>query len=522
MDGKEGAPYARDAANRGTSSRPTPATLVGEFRRISHVITWRCILLGENALTKFTLRWARRMGALAAMWLSCIVAFSGTASGQGNLAKLPGLTELQQPTATAVNVACVQFGPSGYVANPQGTPAERLFYTCRVMVQTANQLSGSGLTANSLNISNPELRTGVQAVSDVQGNAQKQIGIEAAKISPIGSRLFDLRSGARGLVVGVNGDQTQPSQRSLAQGAAGDKATGGGASADAAMDDRWGSFVNVGYNWGKVDETTLQDPYKFGSFNVLAGLDYRLTDSLVVGGAFSYSDTHSDYEQSLGNVKAATIGAAGYATWYSANWYVDGFLAYGNVDYDSTRIIFIPSNSSTPAINTTATSKPKGDQWSMSIGVGANYETGGMTVTPTARLGYIWVKNKAFSEEEPINGLGLAVDARTLESFQSALGVKLATVVSAASGVFVPYVSAQWMHEFKNDSPSIISKYVNDPFNTFFAIPTANPTRDYAVLVAGSSVTFPNNFSGFVQFSAALGLSDQTVYGAVLGVRKQF
>jgi outer membrane lipase/esterase len=470
-----------------------------------------------------TRRRALRGRVCAGICLTGLVIVSGTAAGQGNLATLPGLTDLQQPTATAVNTACVKFGTSGLVPNPSGTPEERLFYSCRVMVQTANKLQGSGATGLSLNIDNPQLRTGVQAVSDVQGNAQKQISSEAAKINLIGSRLLDLRSGARGFVVGVNGEPSRPAQASQAQRSDDSGARGGGASADSPLDDRWGGFINFGYNWGKVDQTTLQDPYKFDSFNVLVGADYRLNDNLVAGAAFSYSDTHSDYDLSLGNVKARTTGVVGYATWYSANWFVDGFLAWGAVDYDSTRNIFIPSNNpNVPPINTIATASPNGDQWSMSIGVGANYETGSLTVTPTARLGYIWVKNKAFSEEEPINGLGLAVDERTIDSLQTALGVKLSTVVNAQSGVFVPYFTAQWMHEFKNDSPSIVSKYVNDPFNTFFAIPTANPTRNYAVLLVGSTATFPNNFSGFAQFSAAVGLKDQSAYGAVIGIRKQF
>ena len=221
-------------------------------------------------------------------------------------------------------------------------------------------------------------------------------------------------------------------------------------------------------------------------------------------------------------MKAATISVAGYGTYYVDDWYVDGFVAYGHVDYDSTRTIFIPSASAVPPINTSATAKPNGDQWSASIGVGRNFESGALIITPAARLGYIWVKNKAFSEDEPVNGLGLAVDSRTIRSLQSALGGKVSTNVNTSTGVFGPYFSAYWMHEFKNDSPSIISKYVNDPFNTLFAIPTANPTRNYAVLTVGSTATFPNNFSGFLHFSAAAGLQDATNYAVVLGARKQF
>ena len=55
--------------------------------------------------------------------------------------------------------------------------------------------------------------------------------------------------------------------------------------------------------------------------------------------------------------------------------------------------------------------------------------------------------------------------------------------------------------------------------NTAFAIPTANPTRDYAVLAVGSSANFQNDWSGFVQLSAALGLQDQTAYAVLAGAQ---
>ena len=281
-------------------------------------------------------------------------------------------------------------------------------------------------------------------------NAQKQISVQSSKMSLVGSRLLDLRSGARGLVVGLNGQeapQSADAHGTLAEG------KGGAAGPDDAMSGRWGGFVNLGYAFGDVDQTPLQDAYKYDSFSVLAGADYRVSDAFVLGGAISYSDTHSDYEQSLGNVKARTVGIAGYGTYYVDTWYVDGFLAYGSVDYDSTRNILIPSNNPTArAINTSATAKPKGDQWSASIGVGRSFDMAPITVTPTARLGYIWVKNKAFTENEPNDGLGLTVDSRTIKSLQTAIGGKLSTVVNSSVGVFVPYVTAQWMHEFKNDT----------------------------------------------------------------------
>ena len=51
-----------------------------------------------------------------------------------------------------------------------------------------------------------------------------------------------------------------------------------------------------------------------------------------------------------------------------------------------------------------------------------NLDYQGFVITPSARLSYIRVTNKSFDESEPINGMGLHVDERTLTSLQSALG----------------------------------------------------------------------------------------------------
>jgi uncharacterized protein with beta-barrel porin domain len=443
---------------------------------------------------------------------SCLImcaGVAGIASGQG-LPSVPGLTVLQQPVANTLQSVCIKLngldgGPVLAPPNPNGTPSERLSNSCSKMVVSSFANQGQTVpTQFDLKISNSQIATGVQAIAPVQANAQKQMSTEAVKASSISTRLLNVRGGSRGFVAGLNG------------------ATGGAASADG-IDGPWGGFVNVGYSWGNVDQTTLQDSYDYGSFNLLAGADYRVSDSFVVGAAFSYSDTNSDYDSGLGKVKAQTTGVVGYATYYADEMYVDGMLAYGSVDYDTTRNIFVPSNNpAAKAINASATANPKGDQWSAAIGVGRNYAFGTTTVTPSARLGYIRVKNKAFSEYEPVEGLALAVNERTIKSLQTALGAKVSGVWNTASGVFGPYASAYWMHEFDNGAESIVSKYVADPTNQFFAIPTAGSTPNYAILALGSTATFTNSFSGFLQLSAAVGLRDETFYSAVLGIRKQF
>ncbi len=439
-----------------------------------------------------------------------------------NLPKVPGYTPVQQPTANAVQAVCSAFvanAPSYGAPSDTGTPEQRLWSSCRKMVQTGNQVVGSGPTANSLGLSNDDLRTGVQAIAPVQMNAQKQMSVDASRNNIVFARLLDLRGGARGLSLAVNNMDLASTDGASTAGGTG---RGGGASPDPTSGERWGAFVNLAYNWGDVSQTALQDRYDFKNWGLVAGVDYRIDPSLAVGGAFGYQKTKSDYDANLGSVKASTYSLAMYGTYYANNFYVDGLLGYGWIDYDTARVIDIPSNTGIPGISTTATASPKGNQWSAVIGGGYNFVQQATTITPFARLGYLYVKNKAFSEDEPNFGLGLAVDSRSIDSLQSSLGARLSHAFGTSFGVVTPYLSGQWNHEFRPGQSSITSKYVNDPFNIFFTIPTEDADSNYGVFTLGVSGQFERGIAAFIQYGATAWLNNVSNHSVSLGVRVPF
>ena len=445
----------------------------------------------------------------------------------GNLPKVPDQTPIQQPTSNAVQSVCNSFvanAPTYGAPSDSGTPEQRLWSSCRKMVQTANQLAGSSTgTANSLGLTSEELRTGVQAVAPVQMNAQKQMTTEASRNNIVFSRLLDLRGGGRGINLTVNNLDLSPAPSASSTASAGSVGRGGGASADPTMGERWGGFVNAGYNWGDVSQTALQDGYDFSNWGVVAGADYRVSPGLAVGGAASYQKTTSDYSNNLGSVKADTFSLAAYGTYYDEGFYLDGLLSYGWINYDTVRTINIASNNPNVApINAVATASPEGSQWSLVFGGGYNFTQEAFTITPFGRLGYLYVKNEAFSENEPVAGLGLAVDSRTVDSLQSALGVRLQRAIGTSFGVVTPYVTAQWNHEFLSDQSSITSKYVNDPFNVFFTIPTEDAGSDYGVFTLGVSGQFAGGVAAFVQYGATAWLKNVSNQTFAIGVRIPF
>jgi outer membrane autotransporter protein len=434
---------------------------------------------------------------------------------------------VQLPTATAVRTVCGSFvaNPPAGGANDSGTPEQRLFSSCRKMVHTANELlDNGGPTAFSLGLTSDEVGDAFQAIAPVQMNAQKQMTAEAARNNALFSRLLDLRGGVRGFSLSLNGLDLSPVAVAHASAlpAAPPAARGGGASTDAALGERWGAFVNVAHNWCDVSRTSLQDAYDFENTSLVAGVDYRLAPDMVAGVAGSYQDTKSDYDGKLGSVKAKTVSVAAYGTYYQESLYVDALVSFGRVDYDTARRISIPSNTGVAPIDALATASPEGDQWSAVVGAGYNMARDDLTITPFARLGYLRVRNKAFEENEPVAGLGLAVKARTIDSLQSALGLRMQKAISTSFGVVVPYGSVQWNHEFKSNQSSITSKYVNDPFNIFFTIPTEDAGTNYGVVSVGVSGQFAGGVAAFVQYGTTFALKNVSHHSLTAGVRFPF
>ena len=73
-----------------------------------------------------------------------------------------------------------------------------------------------------------------------------------------------------------------------------------------------------------------------------------------------------------------------------------------------------------------------------------------------------------------------------------------------------------------NKAPAITAKNVNDPFNTFFAIPSDRPDRDFFALGAGLSTVLARGLAAFVSYETILGYRDLTYHEAWAGVRMQF
>ncbi len=372
-------------------------------------------------------------------------------------------------------------------------------------------------SAVSFSVNNGTLPTATGGLGQFAQLAHVAVISATAQTTNIGIRLAALRRGAtgvstEGLSLAIDGQPVpvtllaslSPTLERTAQ-AAGDRPT---------VFRRLGIFLNGQGNFGDQRARGQEPGFNFHTAGATLGVDYRFTDQFILGTAFGYLSTASDFDASAGDFSARGFSASAFGTYYIGNQlYVDMVATYGWNDYDTTRTTVLPG--------VAAKGETDGTQFALSVGGGYNFNFGGLTVGPLARVDYIKVDIDGFRE----TGAGifdLDVAGQSATSVTTALGGRMSYAISMAWGVLLPSIHAEWQHEFEGDSRLVTGSLVADPLHTIFAVQTTKHSRDYANVGAALSATFAAGTSAFISYDAVVGRDDFTSHGFTAGVRVEF
>ena len=296
---------------------------------------------------------------------------------------------------------------------------------------------------------------------------------------------------------------------------------------------RLGLFANGTFSAGDKDVTSNEPGFDFNTYGGTAGVDYRFTNNVLLGAAFSYQATDADLDDTIsiglpglangGGVDTKGYTGSIYGTYYVSNkFYIDGIISFGWNDYETDRPITYNVGTD---VNQVAHSDTDGTQFSFSFGAGYDFNTGGLTFGPFARINYINLDIDGYREEigntNPGFGWALEFDDQDVESLTSVLGVQASYAISTGLGVLLPQVRFEWEHEFKDNSRTITARFINDPARAPIAFSTDDPDRDFFNLGVGLSATFRGGVSAFVYYETVLGLEDLTRHSVTIGVRKE-
>ncbi|HLY95841.1 MAG TPA: autotransporter outer membrane beta-barrel domain-containing protein, partial [Sideroxyarcus sp.] len=265
-----------------------------------------------------------------------------------------------------------------------------------------------------------------------------------------------------------------------------------GASAD---DGRWGFLVTPQYGQTSRADTDLENGYHSELAGLVAGLDYRFSDSFVLGGTIGRTKDNAAFVNNAGSLKTGSNTFTLYGTWLaSESTAVDGYLGYGKLSTDSRRYVNFG------AISGPITSSTTGRQAMAGMSVSYQKDLGRANLSPFINLDYIKTTFNGYSETgtvvpdpTPASGganmgtslLALRYGDRSVISFTSSLGARLGTTYSYDWGTLAPGARLATVHEFQNKARQLNNELVLTP-GVSMSVATDAADRNY--LLSGLGV----------------------------------
>lgn len=365
---------------------------------------------------------------------------------------------------------------------------------------------------NEININSAEGLAIFQTISPEQIIQQ---GTQATRVTAGQVGLVDttIKTRISNLHAGLNGGNTQLAGLQFYQNG---RPAGGAAGDDFGLGGKLGVWLNMNIQVGDVDNSFDQVGFNFDNYGFTGGADYKLTDELVVGAAFSYLSSNSEFGRNQGNTTTDTYTGSIYGTYYFwDNFHLDAIASYGGSDYETTRKITYLT------VNTQANAAPGGNQQSYSLGIGYDFAFGALTATPYFRGNYLGVAVDSYRETGG-QGWGMAFSDQTIDSWTTTLGAESSYAFSLPFGVVLAQVRAEWHHQYKDGSRNIGASFIDDPSGQRFNVVTQTGDRNFATLGTGLSGQFADGLSGFVSYDVMLGYQDISSHSINLGARMEF
>ncbi len=288
--------------------------------------------------------------------------------------------------------------------------------------------------------------------------------------------------------------------------------------ADAAP--RLGFFVNGRISMGSRDETSSEEGFDVDSSGITTGIDYRVSDRFIVGGALGFLDTDLELVRDGGALDAEGYSLAVYSTYFRDRFYLDTIAAIGRNDYEISRHVDlgIPFQGRNRWISRAT---PSSDQLSLALSSGFDRVVGASTVSLFAGASYVEAQIDEYRESGG-GPFDLILRQQDVTSLLSSGGLEWNYASSRDWGILQPTVRATYLHEFDDDSRLIRGRFVGDVTAGEFVLATDTPDRDYFNLGAGLTFVLPKGRSIFVYYDADLERSDLDLYTLSFGARWEF
>jgi outer membrane lipase/esterase len=250
--------------------------------------------------------------------------------------------------------------------------------------------------------------------------------------------------------------------------------------------------LSSGFLSGDADQSTIT-----------VGIDAKLSDHLIVGGAAGWSDNKGDFGD--GGYKLNETTGTLYAGYGMGPWYAGLALTAGDLDFkDVHRTIKLN------ALTRTQTASTHGTHLMARLLGGYWFSYNNWLHGPVGKYAWQEIKVRQF-QEEGSDSTVLGYDEQKRHSQIFSAGWQ----VTGTIGTVRPFARVLWEYETNNGDRQVTA---NVPGIAQFTIPAYHVDRDWTLFDVGAAMDF-GKLTGFITGSATAGKGDGDWYGITIGVR---
>lgn len=277
----------------------------------------------------------------------------------------------------------------------------------------------------------------------------------------------------------------------------------------------WGLLIATQFGRSTRPETELENGFQSELRGLLIGLDYRFSDSLILGAATGLTRDDAAFINNAGSLKTSNNTFTLHSTWLiSEKISVDGYLGYGALNLDSKRqIVFGP-------ISGTASGSTSGNQGMAGLSASYQSKISKTSIAPFFNLDYVKTDIKGYNETGTTN-LELRYGDRSTISSIASLGVRLSQSYGFNWGILTPSLHGAGVHEFQNNASLINNELVHTP-GTGFLVETDAPDRDYFLSGFGVVAALNSGTQLFMNYERRSGDKLLDAWAVSLGLLKEF
>ena len=305
---------------------------------------------------------------------------------------------------------------------------------------------------------------------------------------------------------------------------------------------RWGMFGNLAGDSGRRSATDLTDAFDLNGFNMTGGADYRLTRAWVVGAIAGYTDERARFDTTPatgGRLEHKGFSLLMYGQYEAQSFYLTGSLGWQRLDQRLERQvayldpIHLDGGGNNLRANVLATGSGNITALFSTLQSGYSWNLRATTLESYLQLQYRRNHLDAFSESggagavtDGVNSfpfdINMSYAAARVTSLDGTIGLKWQHVINGATGVFVPYLNAEYTHQF-NDTPYTVSGMLAPLSGTVpdFTLPADELSGRYYSAIVGCSYVARGGLQSFLQLRSSFEQASLTDRSITAGVRHE-